>query len=75
MISLILENPLYLFADDPTLCRDISHHSDRQAAASPFSSDLDKNHKLVKYLECLSILINPTLTLSLQKDRTVNPPI
>ena len=37
-----LENPLYLFADDSTLCRDISHPSDGQAAASPLSSDLDK---------------------------------
>ena len=46
-----LENPLYLFADDSTLCHYISHPSDRQAAASPLSSDLDKNHKLVKHLE------------------------
>ena len=29
-----LGNPLYLFADDFTLCRDISHPSDRQAATS-----------------------------------------
>ena len=35
-----LENPLYLFADDSTLCRDIPHPSDRQAAASSLSSNL-----------------------------------
>ena len=48
-----LGNPLYLFADDSTLCRDIPHLSDRQAAASSLSSDLKKkkNHKLVEHLE------------------------
>ena len=35
-----LENPLYLFADDSTLCRTISHPSDRQAAASSLTADL-----------------------------------
>ena len=29
-----LKNPLYLFADDSTLCRTICHPSDRQATAS-----------------------------------------
>ena len=37
-----LESPLYLFADDATLCRDISHPSDRWAAASSLASDLEK---------------------------------
>ena len=37
-----LENPLYLFADDFTLCRTICHPSDRQAAASSLSADLGK---------------------------------
>ena len=36
-----LENHLYPF-DDSTRCRDIAHPSDRQAAASSFSLDLDK---------------------------------
>ena len=39
--SLTLENPLYLFADDYTLCRTICHPSDQQAASSSFSADLD----------------------------------
>ena len=37
-----LENPLYVFADDSTLCRAICHPSDPQAAASSLSADLDK---------------------------------
>ena len=37
-----LENPLYLFADDSTLSRTICHPSDRHAAASSLSADLDK---------------------------------
>ena len=41
-LSVSLENPLYLFADDCTLFHDIPHLSDRQAAASSLSSDLDK---------------------------------
>ena len=41
-LSVSLENPLYLFADDCTLFHDIPHPSDRQAAASSLSSDLDK---------------------------------
>ena len=36
-----MENPLYLYADDSTLCHDISHPSDRQATAFSFSTDLD----------------------------------
>ena len=46
-----LENPLYPFAEDSTLCLDISHPSERQVAGSPLYSDLDENHKLVKHLE------------------------
>ena len=37
-----LENPSYLFADDSTLCHNIHHLSERQAAASFLSFDLDK---------------------------------
>ena len=33
-----LENPLYHFADDSTLCHTICHPSDRQAAASSLSA-------------------------------------
>ena len=50
-LSESLENPHYVFADDSTLCRDIPHPSDSHAAASSLSSDLDKNHKMVKHLE------------------------
>ena len=42
MISLTLENPLYLFAYVSTLCRTICHPSEWQAAASSLSADLDK---------------------------------
>jgi len=42
MISLTLEHPLYLFADNSTLCQTICHPSDRQAAASSPSADLVK---------------------------------
>ena len=41
-LSDCLENPLYLFSDESTLCRDIPHPSDRQALASSLSSDLEK---------------------------------
>ena len=55
-----LENPLYLFADDSTLCRDISHPSDsRQAASSSISSDLEKSQAGQILGICLSILTNP----------------
>ena len=51
-LSHSLENPLYLFSDDSTLCCDIPHPSNRQVAASSLASDLEKkNHKLVKHLE------------------------
>ena len=39
-LSNSLENPLYLFADDSTLCRTICHPSDRQAAASSLSEEV-----------------------------------
>uniref|UniRef100_UPI00358EF2CF uncharacterized protein n=1 Tax=Myxine glutinosa TaxID=7769 RepID=UPI00358EF2CF len=45
-----LENPLYLFADDTTLCHSIPLPSDRQSAASSLSADLDKI-RLVKQVE------------------------
>ena len=47
-----LVNPLYLLDEGSTLCYDISHHSDRQAAASSlFRNWKKKNHKVVKDLE------------------------
>ena len=48
-----LENPLYLLGDDSTLCHDIPHPSDRWTAASSLSSDLEKNRKLDKLVECV----------------------
>ena len=42
MISPTLGNPLYLFADDSTLCHTTSHPADQQAAATSLSADLDK---------------------------------
>ena len=50
-LSNSLENPLYIFVDDSTLCRDIPHPSHRKAASSTLSSDLEKYDKLVKHLE------------------------
>ena len=77
MISLTLKNPLYLFAGDSTLCRDIPHPSDKQAATSSLSLDLEKKKSQAGQTLGirLSILTNLTLTISLQKDRMVNPPI
>ena len=49
--SNFLENPLYLFSVDSTMCCDIPHPLDKQAAASSLSSDLQKNHNLVKHSE------------------------
>ena len=40
-LSDYLEKPISLFADDSTHCHDIPHPSDRHAAASSLSSDLD----------------------------------
>ena len=42
MISQSLENSLYLFSDDSTLCRTICHPSDQHAAASSLTADLGK---------------------------------
>ena len=39
-LSESLENALYLFADDSTLCCDIPHSSGRQAAVSSLSSEV-----------------------------------
>ena len=70
-----LENPPYLFADDSTLCRTIGHPSDRQAAASSLTADLDK---ITSWSNTWNMSFNPdkshTLTMSLQKDRLANPP-
>ena len=65
-LSDFLKNPLYLFADDSTLCREIPHPSDRQAAASSLSSDLDKNHKTGQTLGiCLLTLRNRGINQSI----------
>ena len=61
-----LENPLYLFADDSTLCRTMGHPSDRQAAASSLTADLDK---ITNWSNTWNMSFNPdkshTLTMSL----------
>jgi len=61
-----LENPLYLFADDSTLCRTMCHPSDRQAAASSLSADLDK---IISWSNTWNMSFNPdkshTLMMSL----------
>ena len=41
-LSKSLENPLYLFDDNSTLCHTISYPSDQQAAAPLISADLDE---------------------------------
>ena len=75
-LSVSLENTLYLFADDSTLCQDIPLPSDRQAAVSSLSSDLDK---ITSWSNTWNMSFNPdkyhTLTLSLQKDCMSNLPI
>ena len=69
-LSHSLGNPLYLFADDSTLCRTIGHLSDRQAAASSISADLVK---ITSWSNTWNMSLNPdkshTLTMSLRKDR------
>jgi len=73
MIS--LENPLYFFADDCTLCHTICHPSDQQAAAYSLSADLDK---ITNWSNTWNMSFNPekshTLTMSLRKDR-LEPPL
>ena len=70
-----LENPLYLFADDSTLCRTICHPSDRQAAASSLSADMDK---ITSWSNTWNMSFNPdkshTLTMFLRKDRLEKRP-
>ena len=66
------ENPPHLFADDSTLCCDISHPSAGQAAASPLTSDLDKitnwsNTILLMYQYC------PPFVFSLTPHRYLHP--
>ena len=64
-----LENPLFLFADDSTLCRTIGHPSDWQAAASSLTADLGK---ITNWSNMWNMSFNPdksrTLTMSLRKD-------
>ena len=70
-----LENPLYLFADNSTPCRDIPHPSDRQATASSLSSDLEKTSQTGQTLGiCLSILTNLTISLFLSPKRPFGKP-
>ena len=65
-----LENPLYIFADDSTLCRTICHPPDWQAAASSFSADLDKITNWSNTWNMSFIRTNLTLSLCLF-ERTV----
>ena len=52
MISPTLWKILYIcLLMTATLCRTIGHPSDRQAAASSLTADLDNNHKLVQHVE------------------------
>jgi len=71
-----LENPQYRLADDSILYHDILHPSDRQAAATSFSSDIDK---ITSFSNTWNMSFNPgkshTLTISLQKDCLANSPI
>ena len=64
-----LENPLYHFADNSTLCHTIGHPSDWQAAASSLSADLGK---ITNSSNMWNMSFNPdkshTLTMSLRKD-------
>ena len=75
MISPTLQNPLYLFADGSTLCCTICHPSDRQSAASSLTADLSK---ITSWSNTWNMSFNPdkshALTISLRKDRFVNPP-
>ncbi len=68
-----LENPLFLFADDSTLCRTIGHPSS-QAAASSLTADLDK---ITNWSNTWNMSFNPdkshTLTMSFRKDH-LEPP-
>ena len=74
MIFLTLENLLYLFADDSTLCRIICHPSDQQTAHSSLSADLNK---ITNWSNTWNMYFNPdkshTLTLSLRKDHLEKP--
>ena len=72
MISLILENSRYLFADDSTFCCEISHPSDKHTGSSIFTLLSQTGQTLGT---CLSNLRNPSLTHSLPKDHTANPSI
>ena len=74
-----LENPLYIFADVSTLCRDIPRPSDRQQPLP--SPDLEQKRKKEsqpgKTLGIrFSILTNLSLpfSLSMSKDHLANPP-
>ena len=75
MMSPTLENPLYLFADDSTLCQSICHPLDQQVAASLLSADLDK---ITNWSNMWNMSFNPdkshTLTMSLRKNRFEKTP-
>ena len=66
----VWKNPLYLFADDSTLCHTICHPSDRQAAASSLNADLVISQTGPTRGTCLSIRTNLSLSLCLS-ERTV----
>ena len=72
--NLYEENPAHLVADSSNLCPNIPHPSDRQAAASSLSSDLDKIIK--RWSNTWNTYFNPdkshTLTIPLQKDHLAN---
>ena len=77
MISLTGESSSSLCSSaDSTLCRDIHHPFDTGSSLFLLSSDLGKSRNC---LSTWSMYFNPekscTLTLSLRKDHTTNPPI
>ena len=65
-----LEKPLFLFADDPTLCRTICHPSDREPQLLRSLLIWVKSQTGPTRGTCLSILTNLTLSLCLSK-RTI----
>ena len=67
-----MENPLYLFSDKATLCRDILHPPYRKAAASSHSADLDI---IESWSNTLNMSFNPDISISLSQDILANPPI
>ena len=76
MISLTLENPLYRFGDDSTLCCDIPNLSERQEAASYLASNLDKTTSLSNtWNMSVNSEKSHTLTPSFSLQRTIWHPL